>query len=324
MIVRVSQRIGRRIETVHFSLDGSNSLAMAAAAMAIGHNLPLSGSEAILATPAVLRERHDLDASDIAETIRQAYDNSLSQQYGGKWYAGRRPMSLNNGLAYIEKQTDLIDQHMQILSGINERISHAQEKLNLQEMARYDFAAALDDRLHGKYIQSVSDAGDMARSESRRYDGDCPVDAGAINFDPAQASQAQLNMAGLMQGKVEGIMACVRCPFCKKTVDAIKTARAIICPIDKGCGTVLNLLSGEKSNLKNSPSQLSKTTLKAKKAVPAPKPAASWPPVKDYDLKWKISVGGADQIAVHKTTGHVLSEEQTRQLLQSAAQTKTA
>jgi hypothetical protein len=71
------------------------------------------------------------------------------------------------------------------------------------ELHRYNFAAALDARLHGQEVTSVADAGDIAREEGKQFDPDCPTLNGA---------EAQLEQQGFI-----GEVLCT-CPFCGKKV----------------------------------------------------------------------------------------------------------
>ncbi len=320
MLIRVSQRIGYRIETVHFALDGSNRLGIMAAAAAIDHTLPNGGSESILATPATLSDCHTVTASDIAKMLRDTYDASLSEQYGGQWHAGRRPISLQNGLDYIEQQTDLIDQHMTIMNGIAARIHSAKERMTLEEMARYDFAAALDDRLTGKHVRSVGESGDTARTENRSYDGDCPtgMDATTTALDTTNA-ELMLQRAGLMQGRVEGILECVTCPFCKKVVNAIKTKKYIICPpdkINKGCGRALNLTTGKISKIRNDSEVVEPVSAQTALIVEKQKHIDFNKIASMYTFSKEPVLGGVKDIVIHKESGYELNENDTRQLMQ--------
>jgi len=235
MLVRVAERQGQEVGIFSFSLDGSDYEAMQAAAAAVGADIPDGlGSEEILATRFTYDSGHQLSMKDCHKLIREAYDSSLERRRGGAWYAGRPEINQGDALSFIRQQNDLIRQHMTAVSNIMARALEANEKQQLLEMARYNFAAALDDRMAGKIVSDVSDAGDTARAEGREYDGDCPTSA-----------TAQAEQLGYAQGK-NAEMKCVTCPFCGQLVDAIVEGASISCPRE-ACGMSVDRKTGKTS-----------------------------------------------------------------------------
>ena len=148
--------------------------------------------------------------------IRNAYDESLSQQLGGDWFAGRRPRTVQNSRLFIEDpaQADLLDAHMVIVDDIFSLTTDKFERNELLAPHRYNLAAALSDRMDGKTVTSLSDAGDAARAEGKSFDGDCPT----TNSTAAQ----QAERLGFGVEPRHSILKCVNCPYCKRTVDAKK------------------------------------------------------------------------------------------------------
>jgi hypothetical protein len=203
----------------------------------LGYNLPSAlGSEQVASLRFEIDEEtladidevfneDDAPAKGLANLLRAAYDNSLSEQFGGEWYAGRRPISVKDALSFIEGQQDLVDQHMSIVGRVLALTQDSDERNQLLEKDRYNFAAALDARLHGQQVFDVGAAGDAARADGKDYDPDCP---------PGQLSvAAQASQLGI--GNPENLN-CVRCPLpnCGKIVDAKRTKEGgILCP---ACG----------------------------------------------------------------------------------------
>ena len=87
-----------------------------------------------------------------------------------------------------------------------------------REIARYNFAAALDKRADGGEVTSLSDAGEGARNEGKSFNRDCPT------FDSPTTAQGQLEAMGMTSGEVTGT-----CPFCHETVRFDPCASRIVC-----------------------------------------------------------------------------------------------
>ena len=45
----------------------------------------------------------------LIDNLTKAYDASMAEQFGGEWYAGRRPADDRNTYEFVQSQTDLID-----------------------------------------------------------------------------------------------------------------------------------------------------------------------------------------------------------------------
>lgn len=219
MLVRIAERQGDEVGIFSFSLDGSDYIAMQAAARSIGAEIPDGlGSEEILSRRFHYGIEHDYSMKDCHDLIRVAYDLSLERRLGGTWYAGRHEIKQEDALSFIKRQGDLVSQHMEAVKRVMAQAIDAAEKNRLLENLRYDFAAALDDRMHGREVADISSAGESARSEGRTYDGDCPT-----------GTNEQAMALGYNQG-ANPEMKCVICPYCKQTVDAIMRSDGIFCP----------------------------------------------------------------------------------------------
>ena len=220
-----ARTLGEGVRISSVSLDGSDYEGMRAIAEALGHRLPVDypGSEEILKNrmwspegmvvmspipDAVRVHGVDIGAYDrkrqkmivrvvtavgdpldehkaLINRIRTVYDDVLTARTGEKHYAGRVQMSNEDAKSFIEKQGDLLDAHMSIIGKIFAATSDPAERNRQAAPHRYNFAAALDDRLHGKEVTSLSDSGDAARDEGKTFDGDCPTVEGAAAGDQA-------------------------------------------------------------------------------------------------------------------------------------------
>jgi hypothetical protein len=230
-----AQNMGEGLRMTSLSLDGSDYEAMRVIAETLGHRLPVDypGSEAILQnrmwTPegmvvfspipdAVRINGVDIGAYDktrnkllvrivtavgdpldehtgLIDRIRGTYDDVLTQRIGQQHYAGRIQMTNDDAKSFIEKQGDLLDDHMRVVGTIFAATKDKKERNRQMAPHRYNLAAALDDRLNGKKVMSLSDSGDHARSEGKEFDGDCPTP------ETAESATDQAGRLGYMAEK---------------------------------------------------------------------------------------------------------------------------
>jgi len=213
--------------------------------------------------------------------IRTSYDQSLAQQLGGEWFAGRRPMTLKDAKGFIEHpdQADLLAAHMEIVNEVYATTSDKQERLDRLAVPRYNFAAALDDRMHGKKVASLSDAGDAARAEGKSFDGDCPTTS-------TTTTQQMERLGYRAEARLE-ILKCVNCPYCKKVVDAKKVntfeEKSIQC---LSCDKKVDLRTGKVVD------EVSKSPLKRFGKVATKAIVKVIPPVKNLLRRQTLTVGG--------------------------------
>jgi hypothetical protein len=242
MLVRVSEREagshGNTFSITSLSLDGSDHEAIQAAARAVGHDIPAGlSSEKIVARRHRIGASEGLDAAEIAGKVRDSYDNELARTKGGRWYAGINAEELEGSYAkaydFVLMQTDLIDQHMAFLRGLESRLDGPQLH-RAKEDARYNLAAALDDRRKGRTVTSIADSGAHAREEGRNYDGDC-----STGSNTATSVESQANSLGF-KTKEEFV---TNCPLCgEKGVKATRAGGTITCG---SCGDGVDICTGE-------------------------------------------------------------------------------
>ena len=222
MFTRVAQATKTGVQIRYHSYDGSNDDGIAAMDTTLGFDFIYGRSSEQVARERRYLPEHKGDIDQLDEQLRQAYDGALAKKYGGKWYGGRPAIAQTEAFGFVSQQSDLIDEHMAIINQIFALTSDPRERNLLAESHRYNFAAALDGRLHGRSVDSLQAAGDTARAEGRDFSGDCPPAAGAV---------LQLESVGFKAKKDN--LNCVRCPLpgCGKVVDAVRTPEGgIKCP----------------------------------------------------------------------------------------------
>jgi len=214
-MIRTITRTEDGVQITSTSLDQTNYQALAASVAAIGYELPAGKS-----SEEILAQRYWIDelppeGFTWADVARRAYDLSLGEQLGGEWYAGRRPMDTANALAFIREQHDLIEQHMRMVEDVMTSVHDRRERASKLAEHRYNFAAALDARLHGELGEiDVAEAGDAARAEGLSFEGDCPT----LQFPEEVLA---------LQGYKSEVL-CT-CPFCFKQVWIDPCASNLIC-----------------------------------------------------------------------------------------------
>lgn len=113
-------------------------------------------------------------ASGISDTLTRVYDNSLSTQYGGQWFAGRSGDDRRNTMHFALQQTDLIDFY---LAGDQDETS--MYNLSASISARFEGRSSdmsvlgnvvyLDDK--SRLYAEMQYQGDLARSEGKSFNG---------------------------------------------------------------------------------------------------------------------------------------------------------
>jgi hypothetical protein len=187
------------------SLDGSNYEGVRAMDEALGFELPEdAGSEDIARNRRFVPIVSSLEW--LMDNQRAAYDDSLAEQLGGEWYAGRPPIDVREVTEYVNTQTDLVDAHMDIVHKIFALTKDRDERMRMLEPHRYNLAAAIDTRLHNPdaEVTSLQEAGDAARSAGMDFDGDCPTGTTALE------QAGQLGFAAKKWGS---------CPHCRAYVE---------------------------------------------------------------------------------------------------------
>lgn len=170
-MARVFERTDDGIRATSVSLDRTDRDGLQAIAAMFGETLREDeGSEDIL-RHRLWGWRDELSSAPF-RSVRETYDAVLTRKYGGRWFGGRQDAKELSALDFIEKQTDLIAAHEEVLDTLEKRKAPATDF----EKARYDFAAALSRRLRGDADSaSLSEAGAAARERGEKYDSDCPT-----------------------------------------------------------------------------------------------------------------------------------------------------
>ncbi len=200
----------------------------------------------------------------LVDAIRQTYDDELSAKLGGKWFAGRQDTSREDARAFIEKQTQWLNEHVETVFKVYQQTKDPVERLRLLEWPRYSLAAALDDLKNGKHVASVSESGQAARAEGKEFKSDCPTAQQTLTISE------QLEALGYLIEPQVHTLRCVNCPFCKRIVDAVKInkpgEKSIEC---KSCHAKVDLETGERlDRRKNQVQKLGKTVVSAVKVQP--------------------------------------------------------
>jgi hypothetical protein len=217
MLVRIYKRTPGGVEATSLSLDLSDRAGMEAIARWFGQDIPADASSEDILAMRMWGWSEDFE-DDVINDIRNIYDKELARQYGGTWHAGRQDKVILDARHFVEAQTDLIREHMDIVGFIHEFAEASVKKAELKA-ARYNFAAALSRRLRGEAdAASMGDAGDVARANGEKYDGDC------VDADEVTTSQS-LNRLGLAKtGEIK-----MTCPFCKFTTHGDPCAAVLTC-----------------------------------------------------------------------------------------------
>jgi hypothetical protein len=124
------------------TLDGSNERALSA--VDAEFDFQINPEEERLGQRQTLR----LSAEEQAEIMDRsvtAYDTEMSAQFGGEWYAGRRPADYRNTYDFVCQQRDLIDTYKAL-----------KLKDELTEEVMYDMAATINKRFKAEKQGVVS------------------------------------------------------------------------------------------------------------------------------------------------------------------------
>lgn len=240
------------------------------------------------------------DSKDVHEElineIRQTYDDELGKKLGGKWYAGRQDISRQDARAFIEKQAEWLEAHVEEVFKVYQQTKDPAERLRLLEWSRYSLAAALDDLKNGKQVVSVDESGEAARAEGKEFKSDCPTAQQTLTISE------QMEALGYLTEPRVHILRCVNCPFCKRIVDAVKInkpgEKTIEC---KSCNAKVDLETGERLDIrKKQVKKLGKTVVKAAK-IQQEKLEKS--PKSDKNSREKLVLGGTVTEEFDKKSG---------------------
>ncbi|MBI1857229.1 hypothetical protein HY003_01090 [Candidatus Saccharibacteria bacterium] len=191
---------------------------------------------------------------DLPEQLRNIYDQILSAKLGIETYAGRTSLDKQNSWQLLHQQTDLLAYYK------DESIKLALSELNGKELEiakkklTYGIWAAVKRRIDNniapqalwsdardvRYVEDITALYNLLAEEvsesfrSAQQLGEVLLACGGSIGNILEAAVADVHkmIFGKKDDKNEKkeIMKCVTCPFCKKTVDAIKTKSKICCP----------------------------------------------------------------------------------------------
>jgi hypothetical protein len=185
----------------YISLDGGNRAALAAAAGAVGREVPSQySSEEILATYYTFPGGE----TDVAERVIDGYDGEMKRQTGRNHSYGRLGLNHKKALDIAAENPARLHEHMATIRALRWQFSGPELDKRL-EAARYDYAAALDRATRGEAVASNSSAGGLARAVGANFSGYCA--GGANSNAPNSTNQAYDSMFG--RTKVTG-----KCPCC--------------------------------------------------------------------------------------------------------------
>jgi hypothetical protein len=212
MFTRIAMATKTGVLIRYRSLDGSDEDGVAAMDERLGFTYHHGrGSEQVARDrrhlPAYSGTKEELDLLD--QQLCRAYDEALARKHGGEWRYGRPAIDEVDALNFIRGQKDLIAEHMPIVNRIFALTNDPYERNRLMEPHRFNFAAALDDRLHGRTVATLAESGEAARQEGREYDGDCPPADG-----PTKASDQLEKLGFARKERVRG-----PCPICRTVVE---------------------------------------------------------------------------------------------------------
>lgn len=189
-------------------------------------------SEEIAATRRYIVPPDNIDELD--EQLRRAYDDAILRNENRVVYSGSEPLAVKDVFGFIASKKSLLDEHMAVLHKIFDATSDHYERIEKMKPHRYNFAAAIDDLLHGKEVVSIQDAGEGARSEGRNLEGDCPTGEGEETA-VGQLGEVGFRSAREQKSTIWGPGECVAC--LRDTVVAINK-----CNMCQGCEDVHNTL----------------------------------------------------------------------------------
>lgn len=283
------------IAAVTLSLEQSNKQALSDAARAIGASLPLSmQSEEVLATRHVTQLSHR-DFTELPDVIRARYDLSLYEQTGTNYFAGNHLAGRQDSMRFINDNHDIIEEHMAFLAMIEAHMDPGSLRDSELEQLRQRTAAALDERLHGGFVESIADSSVSDRMSMNDYGGECAT--GGV-----QGAQEQM---GLAQGKHT-----TNCPLCgTRGVTATVEGETITC---SDCAGSVDICTGKVTFGRSKTSRSEAPPLRLA-THDQPKPTRS----KEAELSDRYgekvmirtikTIGGAEQVAVN-VYGEVLAK----------------
>ena len=291
---RLYYRDGDLVSTVTLSLEQSDKPALRVAADACGITLPES-----MQSEAVLASRHRAAASRdsfeaLPDRIRFHYDQALFERTGHVCFAGNPLAGRQDSMRFIDDNHDIVEEHMAMLRALEARLDVGAVRDHALEQLRRRTAAALDERLHGGAVVSISDGSVSDRLSTGEYGGDCAIGV---------ASGAQEAM-GLAQGKHT-----TNCPLCgTRGVTATVEGETITCSdcrgsVDICTGKVTHGKPKSNKSFVSSPRKTKQTDVPSRRSLQS---KLNQQYGENVELKKQRTIGGAETLVLNRR-GEVLA-----------------
>lgn len=169
---------------------------------------------------------------EIVEMVKLIHDDKLREQTGNITYAGSRFLNKGDALSIVRSNKDLLDQHMAAWSGIVGSSRGRNQQDPRMEHWRVLTTSAIDLRLKGESIGSISDGGVADNAATGNFDPSCPT---GMN-----SGSNMLDSIGMSQGKKEFISKT--CPMCGDTNVVTRISGSVI---SGACGCARDICTGE-------------------------------------------------------------------------------
>ncbi len=225
------------------SLDGSDRTALEA----IYNSLDFQPQAGELLGQRMHLELDEVDQEFLSDQLMGTYDRSLSNQYGGEWRAGRRPVETLNTYEFVCAQTDLLAAY-----------NYLEESGHTNTGTLYNLAAALQVRLNRyrqvpgaqieqadllNLIAEMNGSGERARALGINFSG-CGETLTAQEEIKEQGFGNKTNES--TEYKFDKKMYCVTCQSPPKEGEAMKMCGP--CGICQPCDTAIRRREAAKWN----------------------------------------------------------------------------
>ena len=224
IMVRITEPTLDGVKVTSLSLDGGDKAALQEVARFFGKEIPDGATSEDILAMHFLAVKSDFDGERPAKIIRQTYDNMMSQQYGGEWYAGRRDSNVLTTMQRILRYPELADLHTDEVWRLKKKFGVNFRFTRDYELATYNYLAAIDEsNTKGFAVVDMSGAGSAARANGVQYsNSDCPT---GMTIS-AEKSLMEQGVNPLMKWHYGTCQACFKsglvgeCDICKSCEDA--------------------------------------------------------------------------------------------------------
>jgi hypothetical protein len=237
----ITRQLDGNMRMVSRSLDGSNREALEA----ICSHLNFEPAEGELLGQRIRKDLSPEQQETLDSELTGVYDTSLTEQFGGKWHAGRRPADYRNTYDFVCLQEDLLEECLRL------------DKLGwLNEEVMYDMAATMNKRFEaekqkllnnptaqsfvrpptfnlGMLHQEMNLAGHEARQAGKSFSA-CGVTLGAEGMSENEFEQAGY---GNKTGEKDCEFVSKKCPVCGEKNAKTKSKDGKYYHIGKKCAS---------------------------------------------------------------------------------------